>query len=273
MKKLISVDIDLTILPECKIMPKEIIDYFHYLHSLGHIIVLNTGRPVPGAYNYYLEFNGDCILASDNGTRIINPLDKTFKPIINGMDTPRLQSFLEEISDDIYMSMCLDNHDLYMNDESLVPFWMFHKFDDSVFYIGKDFYKHFKNPISLLNLWIKKDCVNHMLKIKEKYSEFDLFDWGESSTHHAFELTNKGGNKSFPIKMLSEKYRIPYENIYCFGDALNDLAMFVDGVNSVAMLNGCEEIKQKAKNVTSLDCDHFGVIDYLKKEKHKNSSF
>lgn len=265
MRKLISVDIDLTILPECKIMPKEIIEYFHHLHSLGHIIVLNTGRPVPGAYNYYLEFNGDCILASDNGTRIINPLDFEFEQITNAMDTNRLQSFLEEISDDIYMSLGIDNHDLYMNDESLVPFWMLHRFDDSILYTGKEFYKYFKNPISLLNLWIKTDKVEHMLEIKKKYPEFDLFDWGASEGHHAYELTNSGGNKSFAIKMLSEKYRIPYNNIYCFGDALNDLSMFVDGVNSVAMLNGCNEIKAKAKEITELDCDHFGVIDYLKK--------
>lgn len=264
MRKLISVDIDLTILPEIKIMPQEIIDYFHELHSKGHIIVLNTGRPVPGAYKYYLEFNGDCILASDNGTRIINPLDETFEPIYNAMDTFLLQSFLKDISDDIYMSLGIDNHDLYTNDSSLVPFWMFHRFDDSIIYSEKDFYKYIKNPISLLNLWIKPGKVEHMLKIKEKYPMFDLFDWGESSTHHSFELTNKGGNKSFAIKALSEKYNIPYKDIYCFGDGLNDIAMFVNGTNNIAMINGCEEIKKASTDITKFDCDHFGVIEYLK---------
>lgn len=264
MRKMIFVDIDLTILPECKIMPKEIIDYFHKLHEDGHIIVLNTGRPVPGAYRYYLEFNGDCILASDNGTRIINPLDQSFTPVVNGMDTAILKSFLAEIEDDIYMAMGIDNHDLYMNDETKVPFWMMHKFDDSKLYIGKDFYNYITKPISLLNLWIKKDKVSHMLKIKEKYPSLSIFDWGEDDNHHAFELTAKGGNKSFAVKMLSEKFQIDYDNIYCFGDGLNDVSMFVDGVHSVAMLNGSEVVKEKASDITRLDCDHFGVIDYLK---------
>lgn len=264
MRKMIFVDIDLTILPECKIMPKEIIDYFHYLHSNGHIIVLNTGRPVPGAYNYYLEFNGDCILASDNGTRIINPLDPNFTPIVCGMDIVRLQTFLSEIENDIYMSMGIDNHDLYMNDESKVPFWMMHQFPDSKLYIGNDFYRYFKEPISLLNLWIKTDCVEHMLKIKEKYPEFDIFDWGGSDEYHSFELTAKGGNKSFAIKVLSEKFHIDYKDIYCFGDALNDISMFVEGVNGIAMVNGLDIVKAKATDVTRLDCDHFGVVDYLK---------
>lgn len=265
MKKLISVDIDLTILPEIKIMPQEIIDYFHKLKEKGHIIVLNTGRPVPGAYNYYLNFNGDCILASDNGTRIINPLDENFEPMINGMDTSLLREFLKEISDDIYMSLGIDNHDLYTNDRNLVPLWMFHHFEDSIVYSSNDFYNYLKNPISLLNLWIKPDKVDHMLKVKEKYPMFNLFDWGVNDVAHCFELTNIGGNKSFAIKMLSEKYHIPYHDVYCFGDGLNDIAMFLEETNNIAMLNGCDEIKKAAKDITNLDCDHFGVIDYLEK--------
>ena len=56
-KYLIFTDLDLTIYPECKIMPREIIDYFNKLVDSGNMVVLCTGRPLTGSKYIYDLFS------------------------------------------------------------------------------------------------------------------------------------------------------------------------------------------------------------------------
>ena len=153
-KYLIFTDLDLTIYPECKIMPREIIDYFNKLVDLGNMIVLCTGRPLTGSKYIYDLFSNKLILACDNGTRILKPYDSSFKKINSSININSLHSLIQRIKDGIYMMLTIGEKDIYGYNLDKAPFWMFHKLEDSKLIEDINFTANIKEDITLLNLSI-----------------------------------------------------------------------------------------------------------------------
>ncbi|MGY3777374.1 Cof-type HAD-IIB family hydrolase [Isobaculum melis] len=73
-----------------------------------------------------------------------------------------------------------------------------------------------------------------------------------------------GGSKAKTIMELTEKLGIQPENIYAFGDGLNDVEMLSQVHHSVAMGNATDEVKKHAKHVTT-SVDEDGIFLALKK--------
>ncbi len=76
-------------------------------------------------------------------------------------------------------------------------------------------------------------------------------------------------DKSVGIKKIMDRLGADYKDVIVFGDASNDLNMFIDDWTSVAMGNACEELKAKADYITTRAddngiynaCVHFGLIE------------
>ncbi|MBO5771856.1 MAG: HAD-IIB family hydrolase [Alistipes sp.] len=63
-------------------------------------------------------------------------------------------------------------------------------------------------------------------------------------------------DKSFGIRRIMDHFNAPYSDVVVFGDAANDLSMFVDGWTKVAMGNAIDELKARADYVTTnVECD------------------
>ena len=58
-------------------------------------------------------------------------------------------------------------------------------------------------------------------------------------------------DKARGIRRMMDHFGAPYEDVIVFGDAMNDLSMFVPEWTCVAMGNACEELKAKADYVTT----------------------
>ena len=78
------------------------------------------------------------------------------------------------------------------------------------------------------------------------------------------DINNVDVNKGNAIKKFLEIFKLKKENSLCFGDHINDTAMFSSCVYKVAMENGNEELKKKADYVT-LTNDENGVADFINK--------
>jgi Cof subfamily protein (haloacid dehalogenase superfamily) len=65
-------------------------------------------------------------------------------------------------------------------------------------------------------------------------------------------------DKARGIRKMMDMLEAPYEDVIVFGDAANDLSMFVDDWTCVAMGNACEELKEKADLITT-DADKHGI--------------
>lgn len=79
------------------------------------------------------------------------------------------------------------------------------------------------------------------------------------------EVTNSGAQKGASIKRYSRNHGISLSEIMTIGDGLNDLTMMDSDFGvTVAMGNGIEELKQKAKFVTETNTDD-GVAKAIEK--------
>lgn len=263
-KYFIFTDLDLTIYPECKIMPREIIDYFNKLVDLGNMVVLCTGRPLTGSKYIYDLFSNKLILACDNGTRILKPYDNSFKKINSSININSLHSLIQRIKDGIYMMLTIGEKDIYGYNLDKAPFWMFHKLEDSKLFDDINFTANIKEDITLLNLYIYPEYIDYFNSIISDYPELKVFNWGiERDGVYCLEIYSNSGDKSFAVKELKKLY--PEYISFAFGDQLNDIPMLKEADFGVAISNARQEVKDIADYITEYDCDNLGVIRFLEK--------
>ncbi|NCD07620.1 MAG: hypothetical protein EOL97_16040, partial [Spirochaetia bacterium] len=65
------------------------------------------------------------------------------------------------------------------------------------------------------------------------------------------------------IKYLLDYYDMNYDQVISFGDGYNDIEMIRDARLGVAMLNGVDDLKIVARDITTYDHDHDGIAHYL----------
>ena len=81
--------------------------------------------------------------------------------------------------------------------------------------------------------------------------------WGRFHKEYFFvEPTDK----AYGIRRVMDHFNADYSDVIVFGDAANDLSMFVDGWAKVAMGNAIPELKEKADFVTT-DVDKDGIYN------------
>ena len=71
-------------------------------------------------------------------------------------------------------------------------------------------------------------------------------------------------DKAVGIKRVMDELGADYSDVIVFGDALNDMTMFIDGWTKVAMGNACDEIKERADLITT-DVDDDGIYNACRK--------
>ncbi len=123
-----------------------------------------------------------------------------------------------------------------------------------------------KYPITKFSIIKKEDggekqpVPDKVIKGLEEY--FDVVDLG-----HYYECMLKGTGKDVVAKMVVESLGIEPQNVYVFGDSLNDLAMFKAFSHRVAIGHSPKELKDIAEYVTVEELDgvwealvHFGFV-------------
>ncbi len=76
------------------------------------------------------------------------------------------------------------------------------------------------------------------------------------------EVLKKGSDKGYQVEKLRKYLNVKIEDVYCFGDAENDLTMIRDN-HGVAMGNATDDVKEVAEYVTT-SVDEHGVANALK---------
>lgn len=76
------------------------------------------------------------------------------------------------------------------------------------------------------------------------------------------EVTPRNVHKASMIKEVLETYQVEEKYAYMFGDSDNDIQIFQNFTNVIAVENASEHIKELAKEIT-LSCEEDGVAKYL----------
>ena len=240
-KQLIFFDIDGTLLDDDKKLPESTKYAVQRLKELGHEVAIATGRS-PHMFkelreeleiDTYVSLNGQYVVYKENPV-FTNPLDQ------------------DELQRLILTSEKLKSPLIFQDHEGLNANVQFHdymnvsisslKIKDVPLY-EPEFYKHHPVYQTLLFCTEEEEKAHY----HGQYEKFDIIRWHE----FAVDILPTGGTKANGIRELVKYLGKSMENIYAFGDGLNDVEMLKFVKNSVAMGNAHKEAKKVAKHVTT----------------------
>ncbi|MDP4103382.1 MAG: Cof-type HAD-IIB family hydrolase [Bacillota bacterium] len=254
MKKIVFFDIDGTLLDHDKNLPLSTKRALKELKSSGVFVAIATGR-APFMFESLREELGIDSFVSFNGQYVVFENQVIYQ---NPLDTNELSLFLKETRKNNHplvfltektMKATVDHHSFI--EESLGTLKFPHPEEDAHFYQNRNIYQ------SLLFCEQQKEQYYRM-----EYPSFNFVRWHPYSV----DVLPAGGSKAEGIKKMIERLNFKLEDVYAFGDGLNDIEMLKAVGTSVAMGNGVEEAKRHA-NVITTDVDNDGIWNGLKELK------
>ncbi len=266
-KYLASVDLDATLLKDDKTISEFSKNYIKKFVEDGNYFIINTGRPFQSAVDFLKMLDIHQPVIVNNGGAIVY-FDETYSKVVDyeafTMDIETVKNFNKEIKTYLNTAIVTSLFNIYSYDFSLCPFWVIHE-SSMVKFIEGDIVTLLEHEPIRSEYYVKEAYINEFLSVLDKYKTyFNIIDWGvHENDIHSFEVTSKQGNKGSTMLYLASKLGIPKENTFAFGDQLNDLEMIIQAGDGVAMINGRDEVKKKAKNVTKYTNDEDGVVTYL----------
>lgn len=264
-KFLIGIDLDGTLLNKKSKLSFSTISYLKKISKQGHIIVLCTGRPLRAMLPYYKILKLNTPVICYNGGRVFNPNDRNFPSITHSFSKEDIKDIINTIGlDKIDNIMCEvdDKAWVYTHDEKIEEI-LWH---NNISLIYGDLNNTLnENPITFLIFSTNKECKKILSKhIKENYPNLKYRFWNGYLENFS-EIFDKHISKYNALKKVAQYYDIPLKNIITFGDGENDIDMISKANYGFAMINAADNIKKKAKYITTKDNDNDGVIFELKK--------
>ncbi|WP_252315223.1 Cof-type HAD-IIB family hydrolase [Sinobaca sp. H24] len=250
-KKLLFFDIDGTLLDHKKQIPASTKHAIFELHKAGHEVAISTGR-APYLFqgiqqelniDSFVCFNGQYVQRRGEAIRK-NPIDLKAIEEINGFSEAR------------------DHPVIYMSYEGMRANVPFHEdIEKSISTLkavhpdhDSDYYKH--HNIYQMLLFCGKQEENEYHKY---FDNLDFIRWHELS----MDILPPGGSKAKGIEQYMFETGTKPENVYAFGDYLNDIEMLKFVENSVAMGDAPDVVKESAKYVTT-GVENDGIYNGLK---------
>ncbi|WP_153126510.1 Cof-type HAD-IIB family hydrolase [Peribacillus tepidiphilus] len=254
MSKIVFFDIDGTLLDHDKKLPQSTKNAIKKLQENGVYVAIATGR-APFMFEELREELDISSYVSFNGQYVVFEGQVIYKKPLLTSNIERLLSHSAEHQVPL----------VFLNEKSMkasVPFHkrieegmgslkMSHPEHDYEFFNNNDIYQ--------VLLFCNRDEEHLFL---ENYPEFRFIRWHEN----CLDVLPDGGSKAAGILKLIEKAGFKIDDVFAFGDGLNDIEMIKTVGTGVAMGNAVEELKKHADLVTT-PVDEDGIYNGLKKLK------
>lgn len=261
MEYMIVVDLDDTLLNDQKEITLENKKTIEHLKSLGHKIVIATGRAYHGAINFYKDLNLNGPMITDNGALISNPSDTNFKPI------------RETIPLNVFKSMFKDVKHMFascsLNKDSVVYGYKYSEKLDSVFnglvadtIIELDYQDLDFDPMGLA-VAVYVDYLDEFNAYFDTHPTITSRFWGNDDSYGYYDVHLRHVSKASAVLKALELLKIDANNLITLGDGVNDIEMLALSKKSAAMKNARDIVKKHANNITPTDHNNSGVSTYL----------
>ncbi|MBA2874154.1 Cof-type HAD-IIB family hydrolase [Thermaerobacillus caldiproteolyticus] len=237
-KKIVFFDIDGTLLDEKKDLPDSTMAAIQKLKESGVYVAIATGRAPFMFADLRERLNIDSFV-SFNGQYVVFEGKVIYKHPLNRHKLHELKEQAHQnghplvFMDADEMKASMEDHPyIHVSMESLK---FAHPPFDPLYYENRDIYQA---------LLFCKSEEEHVYV--NAYPEFRFVRWHNVST----DIVPFGGSKAEGIRRLIERIGISKEDVYAFGDGLNDMEMLQFVGTGVAMGNAKEEVKKVADFVT-----------------------
>lgn len=249
--KLICTDLDGTLLNDDGDVSLKDIEALKIMLDKGYIVYLVTGRPEYFAQAIAQDIDSRIKVISYNGA--VYEIDNHKK--IKCFEKENIEEILTVLNKFNFRSYFKSENTVYTNDKD-------NKFDYSEFGVSTVF-----SLDRIMDVDIIKIIVLEEVSREYEFEELiEILEIDYNVSHYVkkgFELSIRTVSKGNAVKDIINYYGIFKENVYVFGDDINDLSMFDVASHPIASDNASGFVKMHAKYV-STDNNNSSIAHGLK---------
>lgn len=270
MIKMVSMDLDETLLTTDKVITESFESFVKKLKSNNIIPVVATGREYYSAHKF-VGNNVDIDLICNNGNVIRDNLSGKVHYVnpISDEDLKRVMAF--DDNDKVFTSLHIqrdDGIDLVYKKKNFTNFEG--TYVDA--FRGRnlpldDFDNLEGNPLSIVFAGSHDDLVDLRNRMRDEIS--DRFNFHIMKIRREpkwmLEVLQKSGDKFYGVKKYAEIRGIDLKDVAAIGDDSNDVMLIKSVGLGIAMKNGVERLREAADVVSDFDNNSDGAVKILDK--------
>lgn len=253
MIKLISIDMDGTLLNDDKEISYENLKSLKMAIENGVHIVIASGRTLKGIPKELIDLGVRFVISSNGG--IVYDLNKSEIVSREGIDSAVACKIINDL--DTYSSRVYCNYmgEHYFTKNSKKTFKeKFFIVDDNSFFENLGEYLIDNNilPEKIGIVCDSSDVKDEIVLLQSKYPELTIVE----TSPYSVEMTNLNITKGSALSKIADYLNISSEEVMAIGDSNNDIEMLNYAKVSVAMENATESVKNVCKYFTSSNNDN-----------------
>jgi Cof subfamily protein (haloacid dehalogenase superfamily) len=258
MIKLITTDLDGTLLDDRKQVNPQFWEIEKKLNSKGILFAIASGRQYYNLIEHFSHIRDHAIFFAENGT-YVKYKDKEI--YVNPLDKPSATCLIDigRKIEDAYVILC-GKDSAYVEDTNEKFLTEAHTYYKKL-EIVSDLTKVDDIILKVTLCDFKGAAKNSYMHYKPIEKEYKVAVSGEVWLDASHITANKGT----AIEKVQKTMGILYDETMVFGDFLNDLEMMKVAKYSFAMKNAHPEVIAAAKFITEFDNNHNGVLETIKK--------
>lgn len=105
-----------------------------------------------------------------------------------------------------------------------------------------------------------KECEQYVAKLDSPYYK------GFKTQAYLMEFANKNVSKAYALNEYLLRNDLNKDDVWAFGDTSNDIDLLTFAGRGICMLNGTDDVKKIADDVTDKTCADDGFADYINKK-------
>lgn len=270
MIKMVSMDLDETLLTTDKVITESFESFVNKLKSNNIIPVVATGREYYSAHKF-VGNKVDIDLICNNGNVIRDNLSGKVHYVnpISDEDLKRVMAF--DDNDKVFTSLHVqrdDGIDLVYKKKNFTNFEGTYVDAFRGRNLGLDNFDNLEgNPLSIVFAGSHDDLVGLRNRIRDEIS--DRFNFHIMKIRREpkwmLEVLQKSGDKFYGVKKYAEIRGIDLKDVAAIGDDSNDVMLIKSVGLGIAMKNGVERLREAADVVSDFDNNSDGAVKILDK--------
>lgn len=270
MIKMVSMDLDETLLTTDKVITESFESFVKKLKSNNIIPVVATGREYYSAHKF-VGNKVDIDLICNNGNVIRDNLSGKVHYVnpISDEDLKRVMAF--DDNDKVFTSLHIqrdDGIDLVYKKKNFTNFEGTYVDAFRGRNLGLDDFDNLEgNPLSIVFAGSHDDLVGLRNRMRDEIS--DRFNFHIMKIRREpkwmLEVLQKSGDKFYGVKKYAEIRGIDLKNVAAIGDDSNDVMLIKSVGLGIAMKNGVERLREAADVVSDFDNNSDGAVKILDK--------
>lgn len=270
MIKMVSMDLDETLLTTDKVITESFESFVKKLKSNNIIPVVATGREYYSAHKF-VGNKVDIDLICNNGNVIRDNLSGKVHYVnpISDEDLKRVMAF--DDNEKVFTSLHIqrdDGIDLVYKKKNFTNFEGTYVDAFRGRNLGLDNFDNLEgNPLSIVFAGSHDDLVGLRNRMRDEIS--DRFNFHIMKIRREpkwmLEVLQKSGDKFYGVKKYAEIRNIDLKNVAAIGDDSNDVMLIKSVGLGIAMKNGVERLREAADVVSDFDNNSDGAVKILDK--------